>query len=120
MNGEFLIAIEQIAKEKGIKKDILIEAIDAALVTAYKKNYGTSQNVKVSIDKETGEVEVFALKTVAENVVDELMEISIEDARKLNKKYIKGDIVEIKVTTKNFGRILSTAKQVVVSRIREA
>lgn len=121
MNGEFLIAIEQIAKEKGIKKDILIEAIDAALVTAYKKNYGTSQNVKVSIDKETGEVEVFALKTVAENVVDELMEISIEDARKLNKKYIKGDIVEIKVTPKNFGRIAAqTAKQVVVQRIREA
>ncbi len=121
MNGESLMAIEQIAKEKGIKKDVLIEAIDAALVTAYKKNYGTAQNVKVSIDKETGEVEVFALKTVAESVTDELLEISEIEAKSINKNYSIGDIVDIKVTPKNFGRIAAqTAKQVVVQRIREA
>ncbi len=121
MNAEFLMAIDQIAKEKGIKKDILIDAIDAALVTAYKKNYGTSQNVKVSIDRETGEVNVFGRKTVVENVEDELMEINLEDAKKINRIYKLGDMVEIKVTPKNFGRIAAqTAKQVVVQRIREA
>ena len=61
MNGEFLLAIEDIAKEKGIKKDTLIEAIEAALITAYKKNYGTAQNVKVLINKDSGVVEVYAL-----------------------------------------------------------
>ncbi len=121
MNGEFLLAIEQIAKEKGIKKETLIEAIEAALITAYKKNYGTAQNVKVLINKETGEVEVYALKAVAENVTDKLLEISTSDAQKLNKKYANGDTAEIKVTPKDFGRIAAqTAKQVVVQRIREA
>ncbi len=121
MNGEFLLAIEQIAKEKGIKKDTLIEAINAALITAYKKNYGTSQNVKVSIDKDTGEVEVFALKTITENVSDKLLEISLEEAKDYNIKYEIGDLAEIKVTPKDFGRIAAqTAKQVVVQRIREA
>ncbi len=121
MNGEFLLAIEQIAKEKGIKKDTLIEAIEAALITAYKKNYGTAQNVKVLINNETGEVEVYALKLVAEEITDKLLEISVSDAQKLNKKYLSGDTAEIKVTPKDFGRIAAqTAKQVVVQRIREA
>ncbi|MEA4962721.1 transcription termination factor NusA [Lutispora sp.] len=121
MNGEFLQAIEQIAREKGIKQEILFEAIDAALVTAYKKNYGTSQNVKVSISRETGDVEVYAKKTVVEVLEDELLEISIEDAKSINRNYDIDDIVDIKVTPKNFGRIAAqTAKQVVVQRIREA
>lgn len=121
MNGEFLQAIDQIAKEKGIKKEILIEAIDAALVTAYKKNYGTSQNVKVSINRENGDVEVYAKKTVVEVITDELLEIGLEEAKKINRNYDIGDIIEIKVTPKNFGRIAAqTAKQVVVQRIREA
>ncbi|MCQ1527956.1 transcription termination factor NusA [Lutispora saccharofermentans] len=121
MNGEFLQAIEQIAREKGIKQEILFEAIDAALVTAYKKNYGTSQNVKVAISRETGDVEVYAKKTVVEALEDELLEISIEDAKSINRNYEIGDIIEIKVTPKNFGRIAAqTAKQVVVQRIREA
>ena len=112
MNGEFLQAIEQIAREKGIKQEI---------VTAYKKNYGTSQNVKVAISRETGDVEVYAKKTVVEALEDELLEISIEDAKSINRNYEIGDIIEIKVTPKNFGRIAAqTAKQVVVQRIREA
>ena len=119
MNGEFLQAIQQIAKEKGIKEDILFDAIDAALVTAYKKNYGTSQNVRVSINRESGDVDVFARKTVVEDVSNELLEISLEDAKNINRNYEIGDIVEIKVTPKNFGRIVAQiAKRVVVQRIR--
>jgi N utilization substance protein A len=121
MNGEFLQALDQIAKEKGISKDLLIEAIDVALVSAFKKNFGSSQNVKVTISRETGEVDVYALKTVAEVVDNELLQISLQDAKTLNKNYEIDDVVEIKVTPKNFGRIAAqTAKQVVVQRIREA
>lgn len=121
MNGEFLQALDEIAKEKGVSKELLIDAIDTALVSAYKKNFGTSQNVKVTINRETGEVEVFALKTVVEEVENELLEISLEEAKAINKNYQIGDVVEKKVTPRNFGRIAAqTAKQVVVQRIREA
>lgn len=121
MNGEFLQALEQIAKEKGISKELLIDAIDVALVSAFKKNFGTSQNVKVEINRETGEVDVYALKTVVEEVENELLQISLQDAKAINRNYEVGDIVETKVTPKNFGRIAAqTAKQVVVQRIREA
>ncbi|MDF2840215.1 MAG: nusA [Clostridia bacterium] len=121
MNGEFLEAIEQIAKEKGISKELLFEAIDLALVSAYKKNFGTAQNVKVLIDKQTGEVEVYALKLIVEEVENELLEISLEEAKSINRNYELGDTVERKVTPRNFGRIAAqTAKQVVVQKIREA
>ena len=121
MNGEFLEAMEQIAKEKGISKDLLFEAIDLALVSAYKKNFGTAQNVKVLIDKQTGEVEVYALKTVVEHVESDFLEISLEEAKQLNRNYELGEIVERIVTPRNFGRIAAqTAKQVVVQKIREA
>lgn len=121
MNGEFLQALEQIAKEKGISKELLIEAIDVALVSAFKKNFGSAQNVRVTIGRETGEVDVFALKTVAEEVENNNLQISLQDAKSLNRNYEIGDMVEIKVTPKNFGRIAAqTAKQVVVQRIREA
>jgi N utilization substance protein A len=121
MNGEFLQALDEIAKEKGVSKDLLIDAIDVALVSAFKKNFGTSQNVKVTINRETGEIEVFAVKNVVEEVENELLEISLEEAKEINKNYEVGDVVEKKVTPKNFGRIAAqTAKQVVVQRIREA
>lgn len=121
MNGEFLGALEQIASEKGIDKEILVNAIEAALLSAYKKNFGTSQNVKVNIDRGTGTVKVFALKTIVEEVKDETQEILLEDARRIDLKYQLGDVVEIEVTPRNFGRIAAqNAKQVVVQRIREA
>ncbi len=121
MNGEFLQALDQIAKEKGISKELLIDAIDVALVSAFKKNFGTSQNVKVSISRDTGEVDVYALKTVSEEVENDLLQISVEEAKAINKNFNLGDIVEKKVTPRNFGRIAAqTAKQVVVQRIREA
>jgi len=121
MNGEFLEALDEIAKEKGIDKEILMDGIEAALVSAYKKNFGTAQNVKVYIDRVTGQVKVYALKKVVENVEDDFLEISIQQAKQINSKYEIGDIVEVEVTPKNFGRIAAqNAKQVVVQRIREA
>lgn len=121
MNVEFTEALEQIEKDKGISKDILIEAVEAALISSYKRNFGSAQNVRVEIDRSTGEVNVYSQKTITDDVEDELLEIHIEDARKVNVGYEVGDIFECKVTPRNFGRIAAqTAKQVVVQRIREA
>jgi len=121
MNREFIRAIEELEKEKGISKEILIEAIELALLSAYKKNYGTSQNVRVSIDNEDGDIDVLMRKDVVEEVKDDLIEISLEEALEIDKRYVVGDIIEYKVTPRDFGRIAAqTAKQVVVQRIREA
>lgn len=121
MNAEFIDALNQIEKEKGIDKEILFEAIEVSLVTACKKNFGTSQNIKVVMDRENGDVSVFAQKTVVEEVRDKTLEISLDDARKIKSDYEVGDIVDIVITPKNFGRISAqTAKQVVLQKIREA
>lgn len=121
MNREFIKAVEELEKEKEISKELLIDAIESALVSAYKKNYGTSQNVRVNIDKETGDIEVYMRKDIVEDVEDDLIEVSLEEAREIDPKYQIGDVVEKQVTPKDFGRIAAqTAKQVVVQRIREA
>ena len=121
MNSEFMIAIEDLEKEKGISKDILIEAIESALVSAYKKNYGTSQNVRVDINRETGDINVLMRMDIVEEVEDELCQISLDEAREIDPRYEIGDAVEYQVTPRDFGRIAAqTAKQVVVQRIREA
>ena len=121
MNKEFIAAIDDLVKERGISKDVLIEAIESALVSAYKKNYGTSQNVRVNIDRETGDVDVLMRRDVVVEVEDEFTEISLEDALEIDPRYQAGDVVEYQVTPKDFGRIAAqTAKQVVVQRIREA
>lgn len=121
MNREFIKAVEELEKEKEISKELLIDAIESALVSAYKKNYGTSQNVRVNIDKETGDIKVFMRQDIVETVEDNFAEISLEDAREIDPKYQVGDVVEKQVTPKDFGRIAAqTAKQVVVQRIREA
>lgn len=121
MNIEFIEAINQIEKEKGISKDVLFDALEASLISAYKKNYGTAQNVSVEINRDTGEVKVYSKKVVTENVQDNLLEIDITDAIKINPTAEIGDIVSIEVTPKKFGRIAAqTAKQVVMQRIREA
>ncbi|MEI8215671.1 MAG: transcription termination factor NusA [Eubacteriales bacterium] len=121
MNNEFIKAVEALEKEREISKELLMEAIESALVSAYKKNYGTSQNVRVKIDQETGEFEVFMQKTVVQEVHDKNSEISLEDAREIDKNYKLEDVIEKNVTPKEFGRIAAqTAKQVVVQRIREA
>ena len=121
MNKEFIDAIYDLEKEKGISKDILIEAIESALVSAYKKNYGTSQNVRVNSDREEGDIDVFMRMDVVEEIEDELTQISLEEAQEIDPRYEVGDVVEYQVTPKDFGRIAAqTAKQVVVQRIREA
>jgi N utilization substance protein A len=121
MNVEFIEALEQLGKEKGISKDILIEAIEAALISGYKRNFHSAQNVRVDIDRQTGRVRVFARKTVVDEVIDPRLEISLDAALEINHAYQLGDIVEIEVTPADFGRIAAqTAKQVVTQRIREA
>lgn len=121
MNREFIEAIAALEKEKDISKDILIEAIESALVSAYKKNYGTSQNVRVNIDRDEGDIDVFMRKDVVEEVYDDMVEISLEEALEIDPRYVAGDVVEYQVTPRDFGRIAAqTAKQVVVQRIREA
>ncbi|MDP4092534.1 MAG: transcription termination factor NusA [Bacillota bacterium] len=121
MSSELILALEQLQKEKGIDKEILIEAIEAALISAYKKNFGTAQNVKVTIDRETGDVRVYALKRVTDQPEDDFLDISLDEAKKVSKKYELEDTAEIEVTPKKFGRIAAqTAKQVVVQKIREA
>lgn len=121
MNEEFIYAIEDLEREKQISKELLIEAIESALVSAYKKNYGTSQNVRVNIDKQTGDIDVFMRKDVVMEVSDPFVEVSLEEAKEVDPLYEIDDIVEYRVTPKDFGRIAAqTAKQVVVQRIREA
>ena len=118
---ELVIAMEELEKERGIDKDYLLESIETALVTAYKKNFDSAENVKVTIDKETGDTHVYSTKTVVKAVEDNLLEISLADAKKISKKYEIGDSVDVEIVPKNFGRIAAqTAKQVVVQKIREA
>ena len=114
-------ALSDLCKEKGIDKEVILEALEAALIAAYKKNFASAQNVCAQVDRETGKISVYAQKTVAEEVSDSQLEISLKDARKISKKYEIGDIVNIEVTPGNFGRIAAmTAKQVITQRIREA
>ncbi|AKL95436.1 transcription elongation protein NusA [Clostridium aceticum] len=121
MSTEFIEALEQIQKDKGISKEILIDAIEAALISSYKRNFGSAQNVRVEINRETGEVHVYSQKRVVEEVEDDLLEISLEEAKEIHRNYEVEDIIEREVTPRNFGRIAAqTAKQVVVQRIREA
>ncbi|KUK10532.1 MAG: Transcription termination factor nusa [Clostridia bacterium 41_269] len=121
LNLDFIEALDDIEREKGINKEILLEAIEAALVSAYKKNFGTAQNVRINIDKETGKIQVFARKEVVEEINDPRTEISLKEAREINPNYDISDIVEVEIKPKNFGRIAAqTAKQVVIQRIREA
>ncbi len=121
MNTEFLEALKELEKEKGISVDILLEAIEAALLSAYKRNFGSLQNARVHIDRETGDFKVYTQRMVTEHVEDPRQEITLEEAQQINPNYDQGDIVETEVTPRNFGRIAAqTAKQVVVQRIREA
>ena len=124
MNAEFIEALREIVKEKGIGEQLLFDTVEDALVSAYKKNYakvgGNSQNVKVTIDRENGEIHVYAQKKIEEEPSG-VNEISLEDAREIDSRYQMGDIVDLEVTPKSFGRIAAqTAKQVVIQRIKEA
>ncbi|RLQ95706.1 transcription termination factor NusA [Falsibacillus albus] len=121
MSTELLDALNLLEKEKGISRDILIEAIEAALISAYRRNFNQAQNVRIDLNLGSGTMRVFARKEVVDEVFDSRLEISLEDAAKINPAYEVGDVVEIEVTPKDFGRIAAqTAKQVVTQRVREA
>ncbi|MBE6092818.1 transcription termination factor NusA [Selenomonas ruminantium] len=121
-NGqEFLETLRELSRERSIDEEILFEAIEQALITAYKRNFGSAQNVRVTLSRDTGHYHVYALKTVVEDTDDEITEISLAQARTIRPEYEVGDVIEIEVTPANFGRVAAqTAKQVVVQRIREA
>ncbi|KAF1084566.1 hypothetical protein SPSYN_02344 [Sporotomaculum syntrophicum] len=121
MNTEFLEALKDLEREKGISANVLLEAIEAALLSAYKRNFGSLQNAKVLIDRETGDCKVYSQRIVVEDVQDSRLEILLSEARAIDPLYNLNDVVETEVTPRNFGRIAAqTAKQVVVQRIREA
>ncbi len=121
MNSEFMDALATLEREKGIGKEVIIEAIEAALISGYKRNFNQAQNVRVDVNRENGSIRVFARKTVVEEVFDARLEISLEEAKHINPNYEVDDIIEIEVTPKDFGRIAAqTAKQVVTQRVREA
>ena len=120
MNQDFIEALRALEKEKGINKDVLIEAIETALVTAYKRDYGADTDVRVNVDRETGKMTVLRRWTVAEVVESPDVEVSLEQARVFDPSFAVGDVLERDVTPKSFGRIAAqTAKQIVVQRIRE-
>ncbi len=117
---EFIKAMDELEKERGISKDYLIESLEAALVTAYKRNFDSVDNVEVSIDDKTGEIHIYSLRNVVEKSEDPLLEMSLEDAQRIDKNYNIGDIAKLEIMPKDFGRIAAqTAKQVVVQKIRE-
>lgn len=121
MSTELIDALLVLEKEKGISKEVIIEAIEAALISAYKRNFNQAQNVRVSFNPTTGTIKVLARKDVVDSVFDPRLEISVEKAREYNPNFQVGDIVELEVTPKDFGRIAAqTAKQVVTQRVREA
>ena len=121
-NGqEFLETLRELSRERSIDEEFLFEAIEAALITAYKRNFGSAQNVRVTLSRDTGTYHVYAIKTVVEDAADDITEISLAQARTIAPDYEVGDVIEIEVTPANFGRVAAqTAKQVVVQRIREA
>ena len=123
MNQEFLNALNEIVETKGIDKEILIDTIEQALLTAYKKNFGQARNVEVEFDRENGDIRVYSTREVVDesNYYDSFLEIELSEARKISPSYEIGDVIRNEVTPSNFGRIAAqTAKQVVVQRLREA
>ncbi len=122
MNAELLRALDQIEEEKGISKDVIVEAIEAALLSAYKKNFGaTAQNMRIEMDRASGEMRAYQVRTVVEEVDDPTLQIAMSQVREWDPSAQVGEMVEVEVTPKDFGRIAAqTAKQVVVQRLREA
>ena len=119
----FLEALDELEREKGISKESVLEAIELALLAAYKKNYGEDENVEVTVDRENGDIKVFASKTVvaADNLLDPNEEISLEDAKKIKKRVKIGDILKFEVDCENFRRnAVQNGKQIVIQKVREA
>lgn len=118
--SELIDALNQLEKEKDIDKEVIMEAIEASLVGACKRDFGKADNVKVSMDRVTGDITVLAEKEVVEEVLDPALEISLADAKMKDIHYEVGDIVNIEITPKNFGRIAAQhARSVIVQKIKE-
>ncbi len=121
MKTNLFEAIDLLASEKEIDKEILLEALDAAIVSAYKKNFNSKTNVRVDMDEEKGTMKVYSRKNIVEEVQNEDLEVSVEEAKEIDPSYEVGDVLEEEVTPKDFGRIAAqNAKQVVTQRVREA
>jgi len=122
MQGDIIRVLSEIEKEKGISKDILIKAIESALTSAYKKNYGIKNDIEINMCKDTGKIRVFNKKTVVKKTTNSINEISLDELDVSDReKYSVGDTILIEITTQEFGRIAAqTAKQVIVQKIREA
>jgi len=125
MNSELVMALKALEKEKGIEQGVLLEALEAALISAYKKNFKQgsrpAEAIRVEINPETGEIKVFSQLEVVQEVTDPARQLSLAAAREMDARYEEGDIAELEVTPKNFGRVAAqAAKQVVLQRIREA
>ena len=121
MNSEFFNALDQLEKEKGIPKEYMLERVEAALISAYKRDSGGYSNVRVAIDDKKKTVKLFQVRHIVEEVSNEATEISLEDAKKLNSRYKLGGVAEIEVKTKNMRRLgAQAAKQVIIQGIREA
>ena len=121
MSSELFMLLEVIEQEKGISREVVLEALESALISAYKRNFGPTQNIGVRFDEETGDIKIIAQKTVVAEVELPDDEISLDEAKAIKKTYKLGDIVEFEVTPADFGRIAAqTARQVVLQRIREA
>ncbi len=120
-NKELILALEELEKEKGIKKEYLLESIETALVTAYKRNFDSLENVKVVMDEKTGATHVFSLRDVKKKVENPETEITVKEAQKINPDLAEGDVLETEIVPRDFGRIAAqTAKQVIIQKIREA
>ncbi len=119
-NKELILALEDLEKEKGIKKEYLLESIETALVTAYKRNFDSLENVKVVMDPKTGATHIYSIKDVMKRVVNPDTQINEKEAQKINKQLKAGDVVEVEIVPRNFGRIAAqTAKQVIIQKLRE-
>lgn len=121
MSKELVKAMQVLEEEKGISRQVIKEALESALALAYKKNYDQAQNVEVQFDENKGTIKVYSVKEVVETNYDSTLEISLEEALKINRAYEIGDKIKFEVTPKDFGRIATqTAKHVIMQRIREA
>lgn len=118
---DFLKALDEIEREKGVSKEIIFDSLEKALLKSYEKNFGDHENVNISINRNNGKVELFSIKTVVENVYDNISEISLDDAKRISKKYKLNDKVFIKLKTMDFGRVAAqTAKNIVIQKIKDA
>ena len=121
MNQDFIQALEEIEREKGIPREIVFDALEKALIKSYGKNYDDKENVTVEIDRQTGEIKVYSVKTVVEELDNTIEEIQLFDARKIKSNIEVGDQISLEITPADFGRIAAqTARNIVIQKIKDA